>query len=134
MPVAAVERGRNIRVLVTDDHSIMRQGLVRLLQEEPDIEIVGEASDGQAAVDMAGRLKPDVVIMDVSMPRMNGLEATRRIVSECPGVRVIGLSMFEQADFGPAMMKAGAVGYLSKSGQASELISAIRTSMKGAAG
>ena len=124
-PAAAVAHGRKIRVLVADDHQIMRQGLVQLLKEEGAIEVVGEAADGVIAVEMAQRLHPDVVIMDVSMPRMNGIEATERIVSEMPEVRVIGLSMYEKADRGAAMFRAGAAAYLTKDGPSEDLIAAI---------
>jgi PAS domain S-box-containing protein len=119
------------RVLVVDDHKVMRQGLIQLLTAEPDIEIVGEAADGEAAVALARHLVPDVVTMDVSMPRMSGIEATQRIHTECPGVRVIGLSMFEEAEQAAAMRDAGAVAYLLKSGPAEALLAAIRACRTG---
>jgi DNA-binding NarL/FixJ family response regulator len=87
-----------MRLLVVDDHAVVRQGLVRMLQEEPDMEVVGEASNGQMAVELARQLMPDVILMDISMPVMGGIEATRVIHTECPAVRVIGLSMFEAAE------------------------------------
>jgi len=105
----------------------MRQGLIRLLQEQPDIQVVGEAGDGQAAVGLARQLKPDIVLMDVSMPVINGFDATQKIVSECPGVQVIGLSMHEERDMAAAMRKAGAVAYVTKGGPAEHLISVIRS-------
>jgi PAS domain S-box-containing protein len=117
---------RRTRVLVADDHKIMREGLIRLLQAEVDIEVIGEASDGQMAVKQAHTLKPDVIIMDVSMPRLNGVEATRRIVAETPGIRIIGLSMFEEAELATAMLKAGATAYLAKDGPSEKLIASIR--------
>ncbi len=119
-------RNRRIRVLLADDHPVLRQGLIRLLQEHPDIQVVGEADDGQLAVELAKRLEPDVVLMDVSMPRLSGSEATRRIVSECPGIRVIGLSMHEENDMAAAMCKAGAAAYVTKGGSTEHLISIIR--------
>ncbi len=115
---------RKIRVLVVDDHLVVRQGLVRLLKEEPDIEVVGEAADGQTAVALTRELSPDVVTMDIEMPGMNGIEATRLICTECPAVRVIGLSMYEV--HATAMREAGAVAYLTKSGPSDTLIAAIR--------
>jgi PAS domain S-box-containing protein len=120
------ETGRKIRVLLADDHPVLRQGLMRLLQEQPDIQVVGEAGDGQAAVDLARRLKPDVVLMDIIIPRINGFEATRQIVSESPGVCVIGLSMHEETDMAATMLEAGAVAYVTKGGPTEHLISAIR--------
>ncbi len=117
---------RKIRVLVVDDHLVVRQGFVQLLTEEPDIEVVGEAADGQTAVVLTRRLSPDAVIMDVEMPGMNGIEATRLIHGEFPAVRVIGLSMFGEAVQAAAMREAGAVNYLTKSAPSDALVAAIR--------
>jgi len=118
--------GRAIRVLLADDHPVMRQGLMRLLQEHPDIEVVGEAGDGRAAVALAGQLQPDVVLMDVTMPGLNGIEATRLIVGQLPHIYVIGLSMHEEADMADGMRQAGAAAYLTKGGPTEHLIEAIR--------
>lgn len=115
-----------IRVLLADDHGVVRDGLAQLLQKEPDIEVVGQAADGETALELALRLKPDVVVMDVGMPRLNGLEATRRIMSELPFTRVIGLSMHAEIDLAGGMCEAGAVGYLSKSVSPQTLIDTIR--------
>jgi DNA-binding NarL/FixJ family response regulator len=117
---------RKIRVLLVDDHVIVRQGLSRLLRGEADIEVVAEASDGQTAVDMVRQLLPDVVMMDIGMPGMDGIEATRIIHAEFQDVRVIGLSMFEEAQRAKAMREAGAAAYLTKSGPADALVAAIR--------
>ncbi|RPI79540.1 MAG: response regulator, partial [Desulfobacteraceae bacterium] len=118
--------GRKIRVLLADDHPVMRQGLTLVLQGEPDIEIVGEAEDGQEAVKWSRHLQPDVILMDVSMPRVNGIEATRQILTELPATRIIGLSMHVEDDMAAAMREAGAVAYLTKGGPVEDLIAAVR--------
>lgn len=126
-PTAPRDRkGRRISVLLADDHKIVREGLVSLLRFEPDMEVAGEARDGREAVEMARRLNPDVVIIDVSMPEMDGVEATRIITNEMPHVRVIGLSMSIEKGVSAAMHKAGASGFLSKEVPSEELIAAIR--------
>lgn len=126
-PVAdGVASPRTIRVLLADDHPIVRGGLAALLRDYPDIDVIAEAADGQTAVELARQLWPDVVIMDVSMPRMNGIDATRLIVSELPGVRVIGLSMHGQEQIAASMRRAGAVAHLHKGGPPDVLIAAIR--------
>ncbi len=130
--VAAPESGlacrieKKIRVLLADDHRVMRQGLAHLLKEEKDIEIVGEAVDGEAAVNLARQLRPNVIIMDVSMPGMNGIEATRLIHAELPDIQVIGLSTFGEAEQAAEMRDAGAAAYLTKSGATDAVIAAIR--------
>ncbi|MEN6506561.1 MAG: PAS domain S-box protein [Planctomycetaceae bacterium] len=118
-----------IRVLLADDHAIMRQGLATLLEGEDDIQVVAEASDGQMAVDLARDTRPDVVIMDVSMPVLNGIEATRLIHRQAPASAVIGLSMHEDATIAAEMREAGAAAYLTKGGPSEDLISAIRDSV-----
>ena len=118
--------GDLIRLLLVDDHHVVREGLANLLREEADIDLIGEASDGQMAVDLARQLHPDVIIMDVSMPRMNGIEATALIKSEQPAIRVIGLSMHEKDDMAQAMRQAGAAYYLPKGSPAQELMASIR--------
>jgi CheY-like chemotaxis protein len=117
---------RRIRILLADDHKIMRQGLMALLGCEPDLEVVGEAADGQASVEMTLSIRPDVVVMDVGMPVLTGVEATRIITSEIPGIRVIGLSMYDETSRAAAMIDAGAAAYLNKAGPSEELISTIR--------
>jgi len=113
-------------VLLADDHVVMREGLARLLGQEPDIEIVGQAADGQEAVDVAAKLLPDVILMDLSMPKLNGVEATRAIRNDYPDIRIIGLSMFEESDRAQALRDAGASDYLTKGGPPEHLIATIR--------
>lgn len=120
---------RKIQVILVDDHTVIRQGIVSLLKVAPDVEIVGEAADGEAAVELARTVRPDVILMDVCMPGMDGVQATRLIHDEMPQVRVIGLSMFEEAEMAFLMREAGAVGYLSKNGPSDAMISAIRASV-----
>jgi DNA-binding NarL/FixJ family response regulator len=118
-----------VRVLLADDNNALRQEIARLLGGEPDLQIVGEASHGRMAVELARQLQPDVVLMDLSMPVMNGLAATRTIAAELPSVRVIGLSMYDDASEGELMRKAGAAAYVSKAGSgdfSSSLMIAIR--------
>ncbi len=124
---------KRIRVLVVDDHAIVRQGLVRLLTAEPDLEVVGEAAGGHAAVALTSQLLPDVVIMDVSMREGNGVEATRAIHAELPQVQVIGLSMFDETEQGEKMRQAGAVGYVSKMAPSETLVTAVRACRPGSA-
>jgi two-component system response regulator DegU len=112
--------------MLVDDHAILREGLASLLQRYSDIEVVGEAEDGQVAVELAHVLRPDVVVMDLSMPRLNGIEATRKIVSELPRVRVVGLSMHDEEYGLSAMRSAGAVECVVKAGPPDDLVTAIR--------
>jgi DNA-binding NarL/FixJ family response regulator len=122
-----------IRVLLADDHQIMREGLRTLLEKQPGIEVIGEAADGRTAVRLASELAADVVVMDITMPDLNGIEATRMIIAEREGVprRVIALSMHSNRRFMAEMLKAGASGYLLKEGTGQELVSAIRTVASG---
>lgn len=121
---------RPIRVLVADDHALFRDGIVRLLDRDPDIAIVGQANNGREAIALARKLVPDVILMDISMPELNGIEATRVIHRELPAIRIIGLSMFEEEYGSKSLREAGAVGFKSKSANATELISAIRTAVQ----
>ncbi|MCC7191488.1 MAG: response regulator [Phycisphaeraceae bacterium] len=127
MPSAAPSTKNVIRVLLADDHRILREGIAGLLRGQPFIEVVGQAEDGQMALEMARVLRPDVVVMDVTMPRLNGIESTRAIKREIPGVQIIGLSMHEKEDMAAAMREAGAIAYLPKEGPSEALISAIRS-------
>jgi len=115
-----------IRVLLADDSAILRRCLVEFLEKFPDIEIAGEACDGKMAVELTKQLVPDVVIMDVNMPEMNGIEATRAIRNSLPKVNVVGLSMSDDADCRKAMRQAGAAAFVSKLKFSSVLIDAIR--------
>lgn len=133
-PLQAYGPSRQVRVLVVDDHPVMREGLMRLLSNEPDMEVVGEASDGHAAIDFATRLNPDVVLMDVNMPGMGGIESTRLIRSRLPHVKVVGLSMMDGDEVSQAMLAAGASAHLSKGGATGDIVSAIRACMQKARG
>jgi len=115
-----------IRTLVVDDHTVVRQGISALLSLHSDIEMVGEAGDGQEAVEKARQLQPDVILMDISMPRMDGIQATRIIRSELPCVRIVGLSMHDKQDQADQMIQAGASAYCTKDGSTDELLFAIR--------
>ena len=114
-----------IRVIIADDHQIVRDGLCSLLEKEPDLEIIGTVEDGRSTLKMVEELKPDVVIMDVSMPTLNGIESTRQIVHDFPGVKIIALSMHDDRRFVINMLKAGASGYLIKDCAFKELTKAI---------
>ena len=120
-----------IRVLIADDHTIVRSGVRLLLEAEPDIEVVGEALDGQQAVTLAETLHPDVILMDIAMPGMDGLEATRQIIALWPDIRVLVLTMHRTDDYFFEMLKAGASGYVLKGAQTDELINAIRVVAQG---
>jgi len=119
--------GGKIRILLVDDHTVVRKGIALQLRQHADIEIVGEAADGEAAVDLVRRLRPDVVTMDVNMPGMSGIETARAIHAEFPAVGIIGLSMFDEAKQAAAMREAGAVGYISKSASLETLVATIRS-------
>jgi DNA-binding NarL/FixJ family response regulator len=116
-----------MKVLLADDHRIVREGLRSLIQAQPDLEVVGEAPDGRQAVEMVRQLSPDVVVMDVAMPQLNGIEATRQIIGEEAGVKVIALSMHSDRRFVAEALKAGASGYVLKDSAFEELVTAIRS-------
>ncbi len=119
------------RVLLADDHKILRQGLRTLLEQEEDIHVVGEADNGRSSVKLAGKLSPDVIIMDVAMPDLNGIDATRRITEAEPKARVLALSMHSDGRYVKGMLQAGARGYILKDCAAEELTRAIRIVMAG---
>lgn len=122
-----------IRVLLADDHAVLRDGLQALLTECPDIDVVGQAADGLEAIHKARELQPDVVVMDIGMPRVNGIEATRRIVRIDPAIRILILSQYEQSDHVLAAIRAGALGYLLKQAAGAELADGIRALNHGGA-
>jgi len=115
-----------IRILLADDHKLLREGLRALIEEQRNMTVVAEAEDGRSAVRLAAKLSPDIIVMDISMPGLNGIDATRRITAESPGIKVIALSMHADRNFVVEMFKAGAAGYLLKDCAFEELIQAIR--------
>lgn len=115
-----------IRIILADDHTILRHGLSKSLERQDDMEVVGQAKDGRSTIEMVKELQPDVVVMDISMPDLNGVEATRRIVKENPKVKVIGLSMYSSDKYIREMFRAGASGYLLKDCPFEELVEAVR--------
>jgi DNA-binding NarL/FixJ family response regulator len=120
------ERAISIRLLIADDHALVRSGLRSMLQREPGIEIVGEACNGREAVELCRSLRPNLVLMDVRMPEMDGLEATRAIKQEHPKTGVLMVTMHENRDYMLEATKAGAAGYVLKDAPREELISAVR--------
>src|ERR1041385_5494572 len=122
---------KRTRILLADDHAVVRQGFKMLLGAQPDMEIVGEASNGREAVETAEALRPDIVVMDVAMPELNGIEATRRLASSTPHARVIALSMHKDSVYVREILRAGARGYLLKDSGAEDLVSAIRAVARG---
>ena len=122
-----------IRVLVADDHPVFRRGMRAILGAEPDTELVGEATDGEEAVARALELRPDVILMDLNMPNVNGIEATRRILEASPGTAILMLTMFEDDKSILAAMRAGAHGYVLKGADGAETIRAIHAVANGEA-
>lgn len=122
---------RAIKVLLADDHTIVRQGLKLILASQPDFEVVGEAANGREAADLAEKLRPDIVLMDVQMPDLNGIEATRRMVAANSRLKVLVLSMHKEALYVREVLKAGARGYILKDAIDTELLSAMRSVARG---
>jgi len=122
-----------IRILLVDDHTILRDGIRLLLESEPDMTVVGEAEDGRTAVKLTCQLKPDVVLMDIAMPLLNGLEATRQIKHDCPHAKVLILTMHENEEYIRQALASGAMGYILKDAAARELLNAIHAVHRGEA-
>jgi PAS domain S-box-containing protein len=127
LPAQAAAIDRPARILVADDHRLFREGVIHLLSQEPDMTVVGEAADGEEAIEFSRRLKPDILILDVSMPKGNGVHVAARISRELPHTRIIGLSMHENQDMARAMHAAGAAAYLTKGGSSESLLEAVRS-------
>lgn len=124
---------KTIRVLLADDHTILRDGIRALLEKEVDMQVIGEAEDGIAAVKLAVQLEPDVVVLDIAMPRLNGLEATRQIRRGLPRTRVLVLTMHDDEEYIRQVLAAGALGYVLKDAAARDLLGAIRAVARGEA-
>jgi two-component system response regulator NreC len=122
---------KRIRILLVDDHAVVRQGFKMILAEQPDMEIIGEAGNGREALALAESLKPDIVVMDVAMPELNGIEATRRLGESVPHARVVALSMHKDSVYVREILRAGARGYLLKDSVAADLVSAVRSVARG---
>ncbi len=120
-----------IRVMIVDDHSLVREGITALLKFHEDVEVVGEASDGKEAIEAAARLRPDVILMDIAMPGLGGLEATLEIKRRDPDVKVLVLSQYDDREYVSRFLKANASGYILKRAVGGELITAIRAVAKG---
>jgi DNA-binding NarL/FixJ family response regulator len=119
------------KIIIADDHKIMREGLKALIEKQPDMEVAAEAQDGLAVTKLARKLLPQVIIMDIGMPEMNGIDATRQIISENKEIKIIALSMHSDRRFVLEMLKAGASGYLLKDSAFEELVNAVHTVMSG---
>ncbi|MCC7236212.1 MAG: response regulator transcription factor [Bryobacterales bacterium] len=118
--------GKKIRILLADDHTIVRRGFSLILEKEADLEVVGEAQNGREAVELAQQLKPDVVVIDVSMPELNGIEGTRRITDTCDRTRVLAVSMHRDAVYVREILRAGARGYVLKDAAENAFVDAVR--------
>jgi two-component system, NarL family, response regulator NreC len=115
-----------VRILLVDDHAVVREGIKRLIDTQADIELVGEASDGREALQKAGELRPDIVMMDVSMPHLNGIEATRQMKALAPSTKILALTVHEDEAYVREFLRAGATGYLLKRASTEELVRAVR--------
>ena len=122
---------RTVRVLLAEDHAVVREGTRQIVEADPAIEVVGEAADGAEVVGLASRLRPDVVLLDLHMPVLNGIEATRRIIADAPDARILILSAYDDEDYVSAALDAGASGYLLKSAHGHEVVAAIHAIAEG---
>ena len=120
-----------IRILIADDHALLREGIRAILSREPDLEVVGEAADGREAVERSKTLQPDIVLMDIAMPGLGGLEAALELKRDCPRVKVLVLTQYEDREYVSSFLKAGAAGYVLKKAVGAELASAVRSAAKG---
>jgi len=120
-----------VTILLADDHAIVRQGLKLILSSHADLQVVGEAANGREAVELAGKLRPDIVLLDVQMPELNGIEATRQMVAANPRIRILVLSMHKEAVYVREILRAGARGYILKDAIDTELLSALRSVANG---
>jgi len=121
----------SVKILLVDDHQVLREGLRSMLERQPDMQVVGEAPDGTVALRLVRELKPDLIIMDVNMPGMDGIDVTRLISRDYPEVKVLALSMYLRRTFVCEMLKSGAAGYLLKESAFAEIVEAIRTVLRG---
>jgi DNA-binding NarL/FixJ family response regulator len=122
---------KKLTILLADDHGVVRQGFRRILEAQPDMEVVGEAANGREAVEQATKLQPDLAVMDVAMPELNGIEATRRLKQNTPRTKVLALSMHKDAVYVREILRAGAQGYLLKDSSDADLVAAIRAIARG---
>ncbi|MBI2934370.1 MAG: response regulator transcription factor [Chloroflexi bacterium] len=122
---------KKIKIMIVDDHALVREGLHIILDAQPDLEVIGDATNGEEAIRKAGELKPDIVLMDITMPGMNGLEATKQIRQDNPEIKVLALTMHEGDEYFFKILEIGASGYFVKGGSSGELVSAIRAIWRG---
>jgi two-component system response regulator NreC len=122
---------RGVKILLADDHTIVRQGLKLILSAHEDLQVVGEAANGREAVELAAKLRPDIVLMDVQMPELNGIEATKKMVAAHPRIRILALSMHKESVYVREILRAGARGYILKDAIDTELLTAVRSVANG---